>query len=112
MPTRHPATLGEFELLVLLAALSLGDAAYPFAIARDIQARTGRKASRASVLITLERLEDKDFVRSWYGVATPERGGRPRRFFEVKARGLQAVRDSLGRIETMTAGLERVLKAR
>jgi hypothetical protein len=30
----------------------------------------------------------------------------------VKARGLQAVRDSLGRIETMTAGLERVLKAR
>lgn len=113
MPATHrPSPLGEFELLVLLSALNLGKAAYPFAIARDIQARTGRKASRGSVLITLERLEDKDLVRSWYGDATPDRGGRPKRFFQVKPRGLQAIRDSLHRIETMTAGLERVLKAR
>jgi DNA-binding PadR family transcriptional regulator len=104
--------LGEFELLVLLATLSLGDAAYPFAIARDLETRTGRKASRAAVLITLERLEDKDFVRSSYSDGTPERGGRPKRFFEVKARGLQAVRDALGRLETMTTGLEGVLKRR
>lgn len=109
---RRTASVGEFELLVLLATLSLGGEAYPFSIARDLERRTGRKASRAAVLITLERLEDKDLVSSRYGDPTPERGGRPKRFFRVKARGLQAVRESVGRIETMTAGLERVLKPR
>jgi DNA-binding PadR family transcriptional regulator len=111
MPPARKAPLGEFELLVLLATLGLRDAAYPFAIARDIETRTGRKASRASVLITLERLEDKDLVRSRYGDPTPERGGRPKRFFHVKPRGLRAVRDSLGRIETLTSGLGALLKA-
>ncbi len=111
-PRRLASPLGEFELLVLLATLNLGDAAYPLAVARDIETRTGRKASRAAVQITLDRLEDKDLVRSRYGAATPERGGRPRRFFTVKPRGLQAVQDSLARIETMTAGLDAILRKR
>ncbi len=111
-PHHYPAPLGEFELLVLLSTMSLADNAYPVSVARDIEARTGRKASRAAVLITLERLEDKELVRSRYGDPTPERGGRPKRFFQVKARGVQAVRDALERIETLTAGLGAVLKSR
>lgn len=111
MPPRHrPAPLGEFELLVLLAALTLGDAAYPVSVAREIETRTGRKASRTAVLITLERLEDKDLVSSRYGDPTAERGGRPKRFFTAKPRGVQAVRDSLERIRTLTTGLEAVLE--
>lgn len=110
MPPRHrPAPLGEFELLVLLAAMNLGDDAYPVAIAREIETRTGRKADRTAVLITLQRLEDKELVSSRFGDATPERGGRPKRFFKAKARGVQAVRDSLERIRTMTSGLEALL---
>lgn len=110
--TTKPSTpaLGEFELLVLLATLSLGDEAYPFSIARDLETRTGRKAARAAVLITLERLEDKDLVSSRYGDATPERGGRPKRLFQVKPRGVQAVQEALGRIDAMTAGLQSVLR--
>ena len=111
MRTRS-ALLGEFELLVMLATMGLGDDAYPVSIARDIQSRSGRKASRSAVLITLERLEDKDLVTSRYGEPTPERGGRPKRFFRAKALGVQAVRDSLARIETMTAGLENALRSR
>jgi PadR family transcriptional regulator PadR len=61
-PRHRPASLGEFELLVLLSTLSLGDDAYPVSVGRDIETRTRRKASRASVLITLERLEDKELV--------------------------------------------------
>jgi DNA-binding PadR family transcriptional regulator len=106
------ASLGEFELLVLLATLSLGEAAYPVSIAADIQHRTGRKASRAAVLITLERLEDKGLLTSHYGDPTPVRGGRPKRFFRPKPQALQSVRQSLERIQTMTAGLESVLKPR
>lgn len=110
IPVRHrPAPLGEFELLVLLATMSQHDTAYPVSIARDIETRTGRKASRTAVLITLERLEDKELVRSRYGEPTPERGGRPKRFFKVTTRGVQAVRDSLARIKTLSVGLEGLL---
>ena len=107
----HPGPLGEFELLVLLATLSLGEDAYPVSIAHDIKQRTGRKASRGAVLITLARLEDKELVTSRYGDPTPERGGRAKRFFKVKPRGVQAVRDALSRIETMTADLKEVLRS-
>jgi DNA-binding PadR family transcriptional regulator len=109
MPSPLPP-LGEFELLVLLATLAQGDAAYPVSVAHDIEARTGRKASRTAVLITLERLEQKDLVRSRYGGATPERGGRHKRFFTLKPRGVQAVREAVARIETMTAGLSAILR--
>ena len=113
MATRTQTTpLGEFELLVLLATMSLGAEAYPLAVTRNIETRTKRKVSRAAVLITLGRMEDKDLVRSSYGDPTPERGGRPKRFFHVKPRGVQAVQESLGRIDTMLVGLESVLKRR
>src|SRR5215831_10116404 len=112
MRVRHqPSPLGEFELLVLLATLSLGDVAYPVSIAAEIERRTGRKASRTAVLVTLERLQDKELVTSWYGDPTPERGGRAKRFFKAKPRGLQAVRESLERIDAMTAGLTSLLRA-
>jgi PadR family transcriptional regulator len=111
-PPRDVAPLGEFELLVLLSTLSLGDEAYPVAVARDIETRTGRKASRTAVLVTLERLEDKGLLTSRYGDPTPVRGGRPKRYFRVKPQALLAVRQALTRIHTMTAGLESVLKLR
>ena len=104
--------LGEFELLVLLATLSLGDKAYPVSIAGDIEGRIGRKASRAAVLITLERLEDKGMLTSWYGDPTPVRGGRAKRHFNVKPLGVRAVRQAVSQVRTMTAGLEYVLRLR
>jgi DNA-binding PadR family transcriptional regulator len=104
--------LTEFELLVVLAVLSLGDAAYPLAIGDAIESRTGRKASRGAVLITLERLEDDGLVTSFYGDPSPVRGGRPKRYFRAKPTAVTAARESLGRIQTMTTGLERVLKLR
>ena len=102
--------LGEFELLVLLATLNLGEDAYPVSIAGEIETRTGRHASRTSVLVTLERLEDKELVTSRYGDPTPQRGGRAKRYFRATRRGVQAVRKSLARIEAMTSGLNVVLK--
>jgi DNA-binding PadR family transcriptional regulator len=104
-------TLGEFELLVLLSTMSLGDRAYPVSIAADIEQRIGRKASRTTVLITLERLEDKGLVTSWYGEPTPVRGGRPKRFFRPKPQGVKAVRETLARIEAMAAPLSAILSA-
>ena len=92
--------------------MGLKQEAYPFSITRDLEERTGRTVSRAAVLITLERLEDKELVSSRYGGATAERGGRQKRYFEVKPRGHKAVQESLDRIHAMTSRLEGVLKRR
>jgi len=103
--------LTEFELLVALAVLSLGDGAYPLAIGDAIETRTGRKAARGAVLITLERLEDKGLLTSWYGDPTPVRGGRAKRFFRPRPAAIKAVRASLGRIERMAEGLDALLRS-
>ena len=104
--------LAEFELLVLLAVLTLEDHAYPPAIAREITERTGRDASRPSVQVTLERLEEKGLLTSWYGDPTPVRGGRSKRFFRPRPLALAAIRQALSRIEALTAGLAPLLKPR
>jgi PadR family transcriptional regulator, regulatory protein PadR len=103
-------TLGEFELVVLLAVLGLKSDAYPLAIRDAIEARTKRVVSRAAVFITLERLEDKGCVSSTYGDPTPVRGGRAKRFFSVTSSGLTAVRHSLNTVTAMSRGLDAILK--
>jgi DNA-binding PadR family transcriptional regulator len=110
MPALPTPVLTEFELLVTLAVLSLGDAAYPLAIGDAIETRTKRQAARGAVLVALERLEQKGLLTSWYGDPTPVRGGRAKRFFKPKPAAIKAVRASLQRIETMAAGLESVLR--
>ena len=102
--------LREFELLALLAVLQLGGDAYPLAVAERIEQRTGRKASRPAVLITLERLEDKGLLTSRFADPMPVRGGRSKRVFSPRPMAVKALRDSLGRIEAMTTGLESLLK--
>ncbi len=59
--------LGEFELLVLLAVLRLGDEAYGASILEEIARRTRRPVGRGSVYITLERLEAKGLLASERG---------------------------------------------
>ena len=41
--------------------------------------------------MTLDRLERKGYVTSWLGEPTPERGGKPKRFFRVTAAGRRAL---------------------
>ena len=112
MPRRSPASpvIREFELVVLLAVLGLGDEAYPVPIRDAIEERTQRNVSRAAVFITLERLERKGFVLSRYGDPTPVRGGRAKRFFSATPDGIAAAKDTLDLMQSMTAGLGEVLE--
>jgi len=86
--------LGDMEHLVLLAILRLGKDAYGIPILDEVSARSGREVSRATVYVALKRLEQKGLVGSRLGDSTPERGGRAKRFFKLKASGLKALRDS------------------
>jgi DNA-binding PadR family transcriptional regulator len=83
--------LGEFEQVVLLAILRLGDTAYGVTIRREIAACTEREPAPGALYTTLDRLEGKALVSSKYGDPTPERGGRAKRYFTVTARGVRAV---------------------
>jgi hypothetical protein len=58
-----------------------------------------------SVYAALERLEDKGFVTSELGEATPERGGRAKRYFQVTARGLKEVRETQRALVKLWHGL-------
>lgn len=86
--------LTDFELMILLACLRIGDQAYGVQIAREIEATCGRRVLLGAAYAALDRLEGNGLVSSAVGDPTPERGGRARRFFRVTARGLRAVRDT------------------
>lgn len=88
------AYLGEFELLVLLALIRLGDDAYGVPICREIETRSGREAALGSVYAALERLEEKGLVTSHLGDATAVRGGRAKRYFQITAQGIRDIRQT------------------
>ena len=83
--------LGEFELMVMLALVRLGDDAYGVPICREIEASSRREVKLGSVYAALERLEQKGLVSSSLGDPTPERGGRAKRYFQVTPKGLREV---------------------
>lgn len=97
--------LGEFEQLVLLAVLRLGEDAYGAAIQRELERSADREASVSAIYITLTRLEGKGFVRSWMGAPTEQRGGKARRHFEVEAEGLLALNQARTRLIRMWDGV-------
>jgi PadR family transcriptional regulator PadR len=82
--------LGEFEYLLLTAAVRLGEDAYGAAIRREIEEATGRRCSIGALYTTLDRLETKGFVKTWMGDSTPQRGGRAKRMVSVTVKGVQA----------------------
>jgi len=91
MPVAKGDYLGEFEQLVLWALVRLRENAYGMTIRRELEERTRRVVSIGSVYATLDRLEEKGYVRSRPGEATPERGGRARRYFALTATGAAAL---------------------
>lgn len=101
-----PAVLGEFELLVLLALVRLGDDAYGMAVRRELVDRTDRDVSVGAVYATLDRLEEKGLTRSRVHDGPAARGGRARRFYDITAAGRRAVRESQRVLARMLDGLD------
>ena len=106
------AALGDFEQLVLLGVLRLGDEAYGAAIRQEIHARSGRDVSINAVYTTLDRLERKGCLRSWVGEPSPHRGGRRRKFYALRPAGTAALRQAWQALTSMAEGLEHRLEAK
>lgn len=86
--------LGEFELMILLAVIHLGEDAYGVPISRELEKHRGREVSVGSVYAALERLETKGLVASSLGDPTPERGGKAKRYFRITKEGLRQVHET------------------
>ncbi len=104
------AFLSEFEFLVLASAARLGDDAYAVTIRQEIASRTGRKVSRGSVYVTLDRMAQKGFVKSSLGEPTPERGGKSKRYYRLTTRGISAVQNSKRAFLAMVENLDPLLR--
>jgi len=91
----RPDSIGQFEQLVLTAILTLDDDAYGVTIHSRVQELARPKAvSLGAVYVTLDRLEDKGLVASWLSDPTPDRGGRAKRCYQLKALGERALKES------------------
>ncbi len=104
--SKRKSSLSDFELLVLLAVLRLGDRAYAVPIVDEIHHRTGRHPSRSAVYLTLRRLEESGLVTSEMGEPLPERGGKARRYVRLLPDGLRLVAEARAGLESMWEGLD------
>lgn len=97
--------LGELEQVVLLATLRLDDDGYGVSIQNEIRRATARDLTIGTIHKTLARLEAKGLVASRLGEATPQRGGRRKRHYNVTPAGLKSLKASLAALRRMAAGL-------
>ena len=98
--------LGEFEQIVLLAIGRLEEGAYGVPIRHEIEKRTGRHVSVGALYSTLDRLENKGYVHSWFADATPQRGGRSKRYFRLLPEGVESLTLSKSMLDSMWQGLK------
>ena len=98
--------VGEFEQLVLMALMRLGNGAYGAAILKEIRDRTGRDLSEGPVYMTLGRLAEKKMIASYVGLPTHQRGGRRRRHYLIDRDGERALGRAWRAIRAMSEGIE------
>src|SRR5262245_5552715 len=72
----------------LLQALLEGEG-YGLELIERVRSRTGGAVNllQGRVYPALRELEDDGLLRSWEGEAVPERGGKPRRYYELTVAG-------------------------
>jgi DNA-binding PadR family transcriptional regulator len=106
--------MGELEHLLLLAVLQCQRDdidAYTVPIRQLLVERTGREIARGAVHTSLDRLENKGLLTSSMGEPVAIRGGRARRYYTVTPLGLKAIRHAQAAVQTLSAGLDKLLVA-
>ena len=99
-------SLGEFEQMVLLAVLRLGDEAYGVTVREEIRQCTGREVAPGALYTALGRMEDKKLIRARLGEPTAERGGRAKRYLTVTSAGRTALVQAQWAYQSLMHGLD------
>lgn len=75
--------LGEFQELVLMMVIVLGDDAYGNEIQRELEETLNERLSTGAIQTALKRMEEKGFLSSKWGDATQRRGGKRKRIYSA-----------------------------
>ena len=101
--------LGEFEEIVLLVVATLEGEAYGLAVLEEIEKRSKRNVNLSAVHSSLHRLENKGFLKSSKGEATPIRGGKRKKLYEITSFGVKALSDARTLREGLWASISDVV---
>ncbi|TWX51127.1 PadR family transcriptional regulator [Colwellia hornerae] len=93
--------LGEFEHLVLLSVMHLGEDAYGVTVRRHLKNTIDRDVSIGALYSTVERLEKKGLITSKKGEAKAERGGKAKRYFKLTSDGITNLKYTKDKLELM-----------
>jgi DNA-binding PadR family transcriptional regulator len=97
--------LTDFELMILLAILRVGENAYGVPIARELEQTGRRSVLLGAIYAALDRLERRGLVSSRIGEPTAQRGGKAKRFFAVTAKGIRAVKHAQRALTALWTGI-------
>ena len=98
--------LSQLEQYVLLCLIRLREEAYGVPIHQEIEERTARSVSIATVYSALDRLEKDGLVTSHLSSPLPERGGRAKRLFSLSTQGATALQRARRVHDTMWEGVD------
>ncbi|MEO1053258.1 MAG: PadR family transcriptional regulator [Bacteroidota bacterium] len=102
------SNLGEFEELVMLSIAVLFPKAYGVAIKEEINTRAGRRVTLSAVHAALHRLQEKGYLKSAFGEATQQRGGKRKKYFTIKASGAKALEEVRELREQLWSDIDKV----
>ncbi|MFW6201333.1 MAG: PadR family transcriptional regulator [Gemmatimonadota bacterium] len=97
--------LGELEQLLLMALVRRGGEASAIDLREELEERTGRVVLPGAVYTVMERMLERDFVSAYTGEATPERGGRRRKYYSLERAGERALAHSYRQVRRMAEGI-------
>lgn len=100
--------LGTFEQIILTSLVLLGENAYGATVHEKVEELAEGSRSIGSVYTTLDRLEKKGYVKSWFGDPTPERGGRAKRYFKITGAGQKVLQQAMKVAGNMVTGLKEI----
>ncbi len=102
-------TIGELEHLILLAIAALGPEAGALEIRRRLGAE-GRSLTRGALYRALDRLGEKGLIAWEVEEPDPDRGGHPRRVYDLASEGRDVVRERRATLERLWADAAKVLR--
>ena len=97
--------LGDLEEIVLLAIARCEPEAYGMRIRQEIEEQSGRSVAIGAVYASIERLEDKGYIRPAAAPDGPNRDARARRFFAITPAGSLAVEETAALRDRLWRGL-------
>jgi PadR family transcriptional regulator PadR len=94
MNKQKKGLLQDLDYYVLSELSGLGPESYGVPIHEAVEEAVEHFVSIGAIYAALGRLERNGFVSSRMGEATPERGGRAKKFFKIEGAGMQALSEA------------------